>query len=253
MSQRSASRPARQSDYWRQCLYPVHSLVLVAPLLLFFHAARAAADVDLAGPALIGRFLAYFGATQAFLPALLVVTVLAVQQALRRVPWRPDPAVLAGMVGEAILWTLPLVGVAMLTARLAPAGTEAAVGAVRETARAGAMPAAIPALGHAVAAVGAGVYEEFLFRLVAISLLGLLLADVAGLRRDVSIAAAVTVAALGFALCHFLAEPFRVSKFVFLTVAGLVWGGLYLTRGFAVAVGSHVCWNLYAYAMNGDG
>jgi len=230
------TRPAGKSDYWRQCLYPIHSLVLVAPLLLFFHAMRASYDVHLAGPALIRHFLGYFGATQAVLPGLLVVTVLVVQQALRRLPWRPDPAVLAGMVGEAILWTLPLVGVALLTGKLAAAGA-----------------AAPPqALGQAVAAVGAGVYEEFLFRLAAISLLVLVLADVANLRRDASTAAAVVIAAVGFALCHFIAEPFRGPKFLFLTVAGLLWGALFLSRGFAVAVGSHVCWNLYAFAMNGE-
>ncbi len=39
--------------------------------------------------------------------------------------------------------------------------------------------------------------------------------------------------------------------FIFLAVAGTLWGALYVYRGFAVAVGSHIVWNLYALAMKG--
>ncbi len=227
-------------NYWRKTLHPVHSLVLVAPLLLFFHLLTAYYGTNLLAPHLVGRFLNYFGATEAFLPALLICLVLVLQQAGRRDPWRIEPVVLAGMVGESIFWTIPLIGINELTGRLSPASNVTTA------------PAGESLLHEATTAVGAGVYEEFVFRLVLISLIVLFFSDALGLKKNFTLAAGIIAAAIIFALCHFSwdqitgAEAIKWNRLIFLAVAGCLWGGLYVTRGFAVAVGSHVLWDLYA-------
>lgn len=236
---RAFAFPSRRDTYWRRTLRPVHSLVIVGPLLVFFHAMTAYYGSRLAGPRLVGEVLRYFGATEAFLPGLLVIVVLVFQQIARRDPWAIDPATVGGMMGESVLWTLPLIGIGQLTGRLAAAAGAASAASGRG------------ALDVAVEAAGAGVYEEFVFRLVLISLTVFLLTDLAGLRRDRSTAIAVLVAAVAFSLCHFsfgsseAANAFRWPEFIFLAVAGVLWGGLYVYRGFAVAVGSHLFWDLF--------
>ena len=234
----------RRDTYWRRTLRPVQSLVIVGPLLVFFHVATAYYGSRLAGPHMVGAVLRYFGATQVFLPALLLIVVLVCQQVGRRDPWKIDPATSAGMMGESILWTLPLIGIAQLTGRLAAAQAGAAAPATHRT-----------VLDAAVEAVGAGLYEEFIFRLVMIGVIMLLLIDVVGLKRDHSTMVAVLVSAAAFSLCHFslsgadAANAFRWPDFIFLLVAGVLWGCLYVYRGFAIAVGSHIFWNLFAWLI----
>ncbi len=236
----------RNHGYFQRTLYPVHSLLIIAPLLGFFHLAGLYHDTNLLGPKLVGQLLGYFGATQAFLPALLIVVVLAFQQILRRDPWTIHPPVVAGMIGESILWTIPLIGIGQITGRL----SQIAANASMKSTHAG-------WLGTVLSSVGAGVYEEFLFRMVLISMIVLLLADVAGLKRDTSTAFVVITAAVLFGACHFSgaqltgSAPMPWHDFIFLAVAGTLWGALYVYRGFAVAVGSHIVWNLYALAMKG--
>ena len=237
MSKATQKPRPRRDNYWEHTRWPLHSLVIVAPLLLIFHVLELRYDSNLLAPSLVLRFLHYLGATQAFLPPLLIAVVLLLLHAARKDPWQIKPVALVGMVGESIFWTIPLVGLSELTGRLSAAIDVDAV------------------LEPTLIAVGAGVYEEFVFRLVLISLVVLLFSDVLGLRRDVVTIAAVVCGAAIFGLCHFQwaqitgRAPLPWGRFLFFTVAGVLWGGLLLFRGFAVAVGCHIVWDLYALAM----
>ncbi len=89
--------------------------------------------------------------------------------------------------------------------------------------------------------IGAGIYEEVLFRLGLFgglfSLLRLLLFP-----RIVAVLVASVVAALAFAAAHHMGpygEPMRSDYFVFRTVAGLYFTFLFVARGFGIAVGAH--------------
>ena len=237
------SKP-RRDTYWEHTRRPLHSLVIVAPLLVLFHALETRYDSNLLAPEMMGRFLVFFGATQPFLPPLGIALVLLIHHFARRDPWEVRPVVLAGIVGESILWTVPLIGLSELTGRIAaPAAAATSSGGIDAV------------LQPALIAVGAGVYEEFVFRMVLISLVVLVFSDVMGLRKDWVVVAAVVCGAALFSLCHFTSQqtfgpdPFAWGKFIFLAVAGVLWGGLFLCRGFAVAVGCHVVWDLYVFAI----
>lgn len=89
--------------------------------------------------------------------------------------------------------------------------------------------------------IGAGIYEEVLFRLVLfVGLLATLRA--VQLPQMVALPLAVAAAALAFAAAHHVGpygEPMRADYFVFRTIAGLYFTLLFVFRGFGVAVGAH--------------
>ena len=70
----------------------------------------------------------------------------------------------------------------------------------------------------------------------------LIFVDVFGLKKGWVAVGTVIVTAVLFAMYHVGGD------FVFRTLAGVYLGGLFLLRGFGVAVGTHVMWNIY-YAL----
>jgi membrane protease YdiL (CAAX protease family) len=99
---------------------------------------------------------------------------------------------------------------------------------------------------QAVGFLGAGIYEEVLFRLVLFSALLWLLrsADVPGLLAF--LLAAVTGAAV-FSYAHHLGpfgEPYNGYVFLFRTLAGLYFTLIFQTRGFGIAVGAHALYDV---------
>lgn len=95
--------------------------------------------------------------------------------------------------------------------------------------------------------VGAGLWEELVFRLALLGGLTLLVTRALGAAQPVAIAVAVLVSSLAFALYHHLGdggEPLTASRFLFRTVAGTILGLLFVFRGLAVVVYMHVFYDL---------
>lgn len=89
--------------------------------------------------------------------------------------------------------------------------------------------------------IGAGIYEEVLFRLGLFGGLLLLLRAVL-MPWVLALPLAAVAGALLFAAAHHVGpygEPMRADYFVFRTAAGLYFTVLYVARGFGVAVGAH--------------
>lgn len=105
-----------------------------------------------------------------------------------------------------------------------------------------------------VGSLGAGIFEELLFRLGLMSLLAWLFLRVArdwSMPRWTAGAAAVLLSALVFAWFHHLCgEPFERSRFLFRTAAGVLLGLLMWFRGFGVCVYTHACYDTYYYLMH---
>jgi membrane protease YdiL (CAAX protease family) len=95
--------------------------------------------------------------------------------------------------------------------------------------------------------VGAGVWEELVFRLALLGGLTLLLVRALKLETWVATGAAVLASALIFALYHHmgaLGEPWQAARFAFRFLAGTILGVLFATRGLAVVVYMHVFYDL---------
>lgn len=95
--------------------------------------------------------------------------------------------------------------------------------------------------GQILTYIGAGIYEEVLFRLGLFGGLYLVL-RVLHLPRVFAVVVAATAAAIGFAAAHHVGphgEPMQPYVFAFRAVAGLYFTLLFVGRGFGVAVGAH--------------
>jgi hypothetical protein len=99
-----------------------------------------------------------------------------------------------------------------------------------------------PAAGQVVTYVGAGIYEEVLFRLGLFSVVVLLL-RLALLPKVMAIPLAAVGTAVAFSAAHHIGPngewPINSMVFAFRAAAGLYFTALYIGRGFGVAVGAH--------------
>lgn len=234
-------REPRSDGYAALSAGPLHVLAFVLPLVLLYEAGVARFLTDRAGGSvetirahsiLLGLFQDA-GVAGRFLPALAVITVLVAWQVIRGASWRVRPVVLAGMVLECVMWTAPLFVFGAVIHRVA-AGL------------AGADWSTMPWSARLTIAVGAGLYEEFLFRLIGIAAVHFLLVDVLRRSDDTGRWVAVTLTAVAFALYHEVATRGGRLDWALLamfTTAGLYLGWLLLSRGFAIVVGVHALYD----------
>jgi membrane protease YdiL (CAAX protease family) len=96
--------------------------------------------------------------------------------------------------------------------------------------------------------LGAGIYEELLFRVILVGALAAIGARAFGwTTRTAGIVAAVAGALL-FSAFHYIGpygDPLELGSFTFRALAGLVFSGLYLTRGFGIAAWTHALYDVY--------
>jgi membrane protease YdiL (CAAX protease family) len=103
-------------------------------------------------------------------------------------------------------------------------------------------------LTRLVMSIGAGVYEETVFRLGILSGLVLLFAKGIGMRPWIALIGAFFVSSVAFSLVHHIppyGEPLGLGVFTFRCLAGVFFGVLFWLRGFAVAVYTHALYDIY--------
>lgn len=102
-------------------------------------------------------------------------------------------------------------------------------------------------LTRIVISAGAGLHEELVFRL------GLLTGIAAIWRlfgsKTSAVVVALVVSSVLFSLAHFIVEDAAWFPFWYRTFAGMVFGGLYLVRGFAVAAYTHALYDVYVLLL----
>jgi hypothetical protein len=249
--QATASPLWRQTltEYWQQSRRPLVSLAFVLPLLLIYEAGvillgttavRNGADVWLR------QMLDVFGFGQYFLLPALTVGLLLAWHHVSRDRWQLAPWVLYVMFAECAVLGLLLVCVARLQLMF----VNHALADSAEPARAalgGLLAGNGQLVGRLVGFLGAGVYEEALFRLT-------LLPGVAacarrlGARPGLRIASAIAMTSLLFAVAHYVGphgESFDATSFTFRFVAGVFFAVLFVYRGFGIAAGTHALYDIF--------
>jgi hypothetical protein len=237
---------AFRGDYWQQSRRPLVSLAFVAPLLLLYEAGilwlgpqamRNGADVWLR------QLLDLLGFSQYFLLPLLTVGLLAGWHHVTRDPWRVSPKVLYAKFTECLLLAVTLVIIARVQADVQSLMTHQPPPAVLHA-----------SLGTGIASfcrrfvsfMGAGIYEELLFRLMLLPAVAALLRWL-GCKPIWSLAGAAVLTGLIFAGAHHigtLGEPFQWYAFAFRSIAGIFFGALFLSRGFGIAAGTHAAYDM---------
>ncbi|MCL2646615.1 MAG: CPBP family intramembrane metalloprotease [Phycisphaerales bacterium] len=226
---------------------PLQCLIFISPLLIFYQVASAIhpwtpeqGDTPLVEAfVLMLKFFGIFGVAGNYFPLLAVVAILLAWHLARKDKWTCEPSLYLGMAAESIAWGIPIfiIGLALMRyaspvlPSLAAAPVLANVGA-------------LPFKSQLVLSVGAGVYEELLFRLIAITVLNILLIDVFELQVSAAIPLIILASALLFSIYHYLGEPFQTGTFLFRTGIGVYLAGIYIYRGFGIAVGTHTVYDI---------
>ena len=165
-----------------------------------------------------------------------IVLILLGWHLKRKDPWRLRPVILAWIPIEGAVWSIPLLLIAPLFA-----ATLLATGTLQDTL------AGMPLADRILISISAGLYEELIFRLVGIVLLQKLFVEVLRIKPGTSTLLAVLATSLAFAWYHDLNGSFAMGLFAML--AGVELGVLLVCRGFAVAVWTHVIYDLVVTAM----
>ncbi len=149
------------------------------------------------------------------------------------------PRFFAGMAGESLVLALLFgIFVGTLTARLlAPFAIVSAQGPLQ-------------GMGWAtqlMVSLGAGIYEELLFRVVLVSALAFIGQRLLKLRTVPAGVFAVIVGAFIFSAFHYIGpygDSLEVGSFVFRMIGGLVFSAMFLLRGFGITAWTHALYDV---------
>jgi len=263
----AASTPLRlgssREGYLSASRKPLQVLIFLLPLVIFYEigsavwlaGAEGALVEDIRARRIISQLFDSFGILGLYLPGLLILVVLLVWHVLTSDKWRIRPKVVGAMWLESLIWTVPLLVLGQLLYRvLIGAGPPMAAAELGTgIALAGSEAISAHSLGaRATISIGAGLYEELLFRMLAIGVIHLLLVDVGGLKSSTGIIAAVIISSAMFAIYHdvgVLPMPggptsIQWPQLIFFFAAGLYFGSLYIARGFGIAAGVHALYDI---------
>jgi len=208
---------------------PLDALIFLLPLLIFYEVASLRCPDRVIAFNMLHDFFELFGPVGRLTPGLAVVVILLATHAASGEPWRIHWKASAAMYVEAAILSIPLF--ALNWAVPLSATVDCATGAFSELAY----------------GVGAGIYEELVFRLALISIIMLVGVDIFRLPSSGVAVAAITASALLFSAHHHLpigSEPFDPIRFAFRSAAGVYLALVFWFRGYGPAAGCHAAYNV---------
>ena len=240
--------PVSISNYWRITRAPRYSLTFALPLLVAYEVlAFSLSGAEMTGVRngadvlLKSLFLAMGGRDGVVVFGALLVGGGAwlVWQDYRR--WRSlDPRVFGLMAAESVVGALAFGMVtSTLTGLLLPG-----LATILSLGSAGSV--SLPA--QLMISLGAGIYEELLFRVILVSGLAWLARRVLGWSATGSGVFAVIVGAVIFSAFHYIGpygDRLELGSFAFRAVAGVLFSGLYLLRGFGITAWTHALYDVF--------
>jgi membrane protease YdiL (CAAX protease family) len=183
---------------------------------------------------LLRQFLEMFGATGRYLPCFAVCFILLTWHIARHDRWQLQVGTILMMCIESALLALPMIAIGGLIGHYlplyAPAGSWQ---------------------GGLVLSLGAGIYEETVFRLIAFTILNIFLVDLLRIEKRWAYLLIVVSSSILFACYHYWspqAAPFRWSDCIFRTLCGVYFGVLFMTRGFGITAGAHAAYDIYFFS-----
>lgn len=232
-------------SYWQLSRSHRYSLIFALPLLVLYELLEAVSPVRAQGGVirngadvvLTSLFTLLFGVRGPLVFMAVVIGVALWLIRRDRTAGSLRASVFTRMVGESLVLSLVL-GLVVGTA------TMHVVGPLRALAAGGGLNGT--PLERLTLAIGAGLYEELLFRVIIVALLanGFRLL---GASRLVGGALATVIGALLFSAFHYIGaygDPLRLESFVFRTIAGLAFSALYLLRGFGITAWTHALYDV---------
>jgi hypothetical protein len=249
----AAVGPDRPIGYIEASAYPLTSLLFVVPLIIAYefgtrwYASDPVSHVEqrIVAFNLMQQFFALLGMTGQCLPAATVGLFLTAWHLSRGDAWAARSTVLLGMAVESAMYAIPLVALGFAFQHYLPLGSHMAARWLNW--HLAGPPASGSPRALIVLSIGAGVYEELIFRLVFFTVLGFLLMDMCKLSRRVALPVMIVTSAIAFSLYHYRPsglEDFHWESFAFRTAAGVYFGVIYAYRGFGITAGSHAAYDV---------
>ena len=169
--------------------------------------------------------------------ALAAAILIGLERRKKKIPLKT--AYFGGMMAESVVY-------AVLFGGFIAAATQVLLGGWVRLAKDGDITS-MPLLDGVVLSLGAGIYEELLFRVLVT---GGIFAALMALRmnRAQSAFLAAVISAFIFSAFHYIgpyAYPLELSSFTFRFLAGLAFSGLYLVRGFGIAAWTHALYDVF--------
>lgn len=233
-------------DYLNDSRAPRYSVLMALPLLLLYEGLSFAlngssyAGVRNGADVLLKSLFLSFGGTRGLL--VFDVLLFGVGAVLVWRDMRAHPGALAGrtfimmMVESALYAVLFGLVVGKLTSLLLGIPAMLQIGGGKLD-----LPTQL------VTSLGAGIYEELLFRVLLTGGLLKLFMAVFGMGRGGASVLAVVLSALIFSGFHYvgsLGDTFTLQSFTFRAIAGLIFSGLYVTRGIGITAWTHALYDV---------
>ena len=233
--------------YWQDSRQPRYSLLLALPLFIIYQVLEAlepatrgggvrnGADVIL--ETLFSRLAGPRGPV-IFAAILVGVGLWLVIRDYRRSGRSLHFPVLLVMLGEATVLAL---GFGILVSAIASQ-------LVRPTAMLQQSVERMPTSTKLMLSLGAGLYEELLFRVLLVGSLAWAGKRLLGLRPLVAGIWAALIGALVFSAFHYVGpygDTLTAYSFVFRTIAGLAFSALFLLRGFGITAWTHALYDAF--------
>jgi membrane protease YdiL (CAAX protease family) len=248
-----------QGSYLERTTRPVYAIAFLLPLIILYEVGTLLVNTDVLHHCesrvvafvwlkYLAQFVGFEDRVSFMVLPLLVLLVLAGLQFATGKKWEVNLADTMPMGAECVLESIPLVMMGLLLSR--PAAPQAAAMQSHGLA------------GEIVTGIGAGIYEEFVFRLVFICLLMILFQNLLGMKHMSSAIASILISSALFSAYHHInilpletgivPDPFTWPKFIFRTVAGVYFAGLFAVRGFGITVGTHAVYDIIVALMKAD-
>jgi membrane protease YdiL (CAAX protease family) len=227
------------ASYFRLSRSPVYSLVLAIPLLLAYeslaiflnqsdlYGIRNSADVFLK------LFLAYVGIHGFFGFGAAMIVGLIVFRLLGGVPRLGTlrVGVLVCMLGESLVYSLVFGAVVSTMVRVFLS-----------------QPIPLSLSAQILVSLGAGIYEEFVFRVLLLGVLVFVLRRLLRLQEVLAYSMAALLGAALFSGFHYIGpfgDSFQLPSFLFRFIAGIILTGLYYIRGYGITAYTHSLYDLW--------
>jgi hypothetical protein len=287
-----------RDSYLERTSRPIYAIVFLLPFIVFYELGTIFINTDVLSQTqvrvvafvwmqeLLGR-LGFGGKFLWAMPALVAVVILLAYQLVSKKRWWVSLNDMIPMTIECVLYAIPLIVLSLfLNSATAPKHSQAnnisQAAVVVQCAATQNKPQNKPQyqqppkattpppvsakpkpqsslLADIVTGIGAGIYEELMFRLILICALMLLLQDVLGINQHSAVIISVLVSAALFGAHHHIdfltgrANPsdiFDWSKFAFRTTAGVYFAALFAIRGFGITAGTHAFYDIIATLIN---
>lgn len=241
--------------YWALSRTHTYSLLFALPLLILYELLAALMNRSLADTSglrnmadlVLRSGLQWFGLRSpvVLMGVLIAVAVAVIIHEQRSHPVPLNRRVFALMFGESVLLALAFAVVigwitaALLSPFVAAGGAPAALSAVGQ--------AALSPIQEIVLSLGAGLYEELLFRVILVGGLVWVLGR-AGVAPRPAAVTAVLVSALVFSLIHYIGaygDSFGLGSFLFRFIGGIAFSAIFVLRGFGIVAWTHALYDIF--------